>query len=272
MRASRRRLGRPEWVWHPGGSLFGRCVDTPQVRRYNARVHGSRVVVVPTYDERENLPLLIERLLALNLDLHVLVVDDNSPDGTGHVADALAQAHPQVHVLHRPGREGLGRAYVAGFGRALADGYTTIIQMDADLSHDPRHLPALLSGLEAHDLVLGSRYVPGGGVRDWGLVRRGISRCGSLASRFMLGLPYHDLTGGYKAWRRDLLERVDVSRVHSNGYCFQIEMTFRAHQLGARILEVPIVFANRRLGRSKMRGRIVWEAVVRLWQLRSERV
>lgn len=237
-------------------------------KRYNARVHSARLVVVPTYNERENLPLIVERLLALNAGLELLVVDDNSPDGTGDVADALAQAHPEVQVMHRANREGLGRAYVAAFGWALEKGYAAIVQMDADLSHDPKYLPGMLAQLEESDLVLGSRYVPGGGVEDWGLVRRWISRCGSWVARAMLDLPYRDLTGGFKAWRRETLERIEMSGVRSNGYCFQIEMTFQAHRNGARIAEVPIIFPNRRLGKSKMRGRIVWEAIVRLWQLR----
>ncbi|MDH7568638.1 MAG: polyprenol monophosphomannose synthase [Armatimonadota bacterium] len=231
----------------------------------------SKVVVIPTYNERENLPVVVERILALNAGLDILVVDDNSPDGTGEVADALAARHPEVKVLHRPTREGLGRAYTDAFQRMVAAGYDPILQMDADLSHDPASLPRLLSAIEGCDLVLGSRYVPGGGVRNWGVLRRLISRCGSAAARAMLGLPYHDLTGGFKAWRRELLQRIGAGTIHSNGYCFQIEMTFRAHQLGAKIVEVPIIFHNRRMGRSKMRGRIVWEAVVRLFQLRAER-
>ncbi|HOQ29141.1 MAG TPA: polyprenol monophosphomannose synthase [Armatimonadota bacterium] len=227
--------------------------------------------MLPTYNERENLPLIVERLLALNADLDILVVDDNSPDGTGDAADALARVHPEVHVLHRANREGLGRAYVAGFSWALEREYQVIVQMDADLSHNPKYIPAMLAQLKESDLVLGSRYVPGGGVEDWGLVRRWISRCGSWVARAMLGIPYRDLTGGFKAWRRETLERIDMSGVRSNGYCFQIEMTFRAHQHGARITELPIIFPNRRFGTSKMRGRIVWEAIIRLWQLRSER-
>ncbi|NLB96584.1 MAG: polyprenol monophosphomannose synthase [Armatimonadetes bacterium] len=245
---------------------------TPQAAaRYNGRVQCSRLAVLPTYNERENLPLIVERLLALNADLDILVVDDNSPDGTGDAADALARVHPEVHVLHRANREGLGRAYVAGFSWALEREYQVIVQMDADLSHNPKYIPAMLAQLKESDLVLGSRYVPGGGVEDWGLVRRWISRCGSWVARAMLGIPYRDLTGGFKAWRRETLERIDMSGVRSNGYCFQIEMTFRAHQHGARITELPIIFPNRRFGTSKMRGRIVWEAIIRLWQLRSER-
>ncbi len=248
-----------------------RRVDTPAHKGYNARVRNPSVVVIPTYNECENLPQILERILALDAGLDILIVDDNSPDGTGTLADEAAARHPEVHVFHRPAREGLGRAYVAGFGRVLDEGYSTIVQMDADFSHDPQYLPAMLERLREYDLVLGSRYVPGGGVRDWGAVRKVISRGGSLFARQMLGLPYRDLTGGFKAWRRETLERVNVSEVRSNGYCFQIEMTFRAHRLGARIAEVPIIFPNRKLGKSKMRGRIVCEAMVRLWQLRAER-
>lgn len=231
----------------------------------------SNLIVIPTYNERENLPALAERLLALPVPVDLLVVDDNSPDGTGKLAGTLAEAHPEVQLLHREQREGLGRAYIAGFRRALAEGYKRIVQMDADFSHDPSYVPGLLALLEKNDLALGSRYVPGGGVRDWGAVRRYISRTGSWTAQRMLSLPYHDLTGGFKAWRRELLEQIVTDAVRSNGYCFQIEMTFRAHQAGARIAEFPIIFPNRKLGKSKMHGRIVWEAMLRLWQLRAER-
>lgn len=228
------------------------------------------VVVIPTYNERENLPLIVERLLALEADLDILVVDDNSPDGTGVLADALAERHSRVQVLHRTAREGLGPAYLAGFREALAKGYSVIIQMDADLSHDPQYLPAMLERLKECDLVLGSRYVPGGGVSGWGFFRRMLSRGGSWMARRMLHLPYRDLTGGYKAWRRELLGRMPMEKVRSDGYCFQIEMTYCAHRLGARIAEVPIIFYNRRLGRSKMSAWIIGEAILRLWQLRRE--
>jgi dolichol-phosphate mannosyltransferase len=219
-------------------------------------------VVLPTYNEAENLgPIgaaILERLPGATL----LVVDDGSPDGTGDLADAMAARDPRVRVLHRPGKAGLGRAYLAGFAAALDGGAERIVQMDADWSHDPAYLPALLAGLDDADLVIGSRYVAGGGVRDWGLMRRVVSRGGSLFARVVLGLGPADLTGGFKAWRTATLAALPRDAVHAGGYVFQIEMTYLADRFGARIVERPIVFADRRVGMSKMSRRIIVEALV----------
>lgn len=225
-------------------------------------------VVIPTYNERENLPELVARLEALGIDLHALVVDDNSPDGTGELAEELATRRPWLRVIHRPAKRGLGTAYVAGFRYALEQGYEAIGEMDADLSHDPAYLPAMLQALEGADLVLGSRYVPGGGVRNWGPVRQLISRGGSFYSRLILGVGIRDLTGGFKLFRREVLENIGLDTVRSNGYSFQIEMTYRALRRGYRVVEMPIVFEDRRVGRSKLSRQVVLEAVLMVPRLR----
>lgn len=225
------------------------------------------VVVLPTYEERENLPAVVGAVLALPGEFAVLVVDDASPDGTGALADGLAREHPgRVEVLHRPGKEGLGRAYAAGFARALAGGAELVFQMDADLSHDPAALPALRAPLEAGraDLVLGSRYVPGGGTAGWGTGRRLLSRFGSLYARLLLRLPVRDLTGGFKGWRAATLRAADPGSVAARGYAFQVEATLRAVRAGARVLEVPILFTERKGGRSKMSLAVALEAAWRV--------
>ncbi len=229
-------------------------------------------VVLPTYNEAENLRPMAAAILERLPGATLLVVDDGSPDGTGQQADDLAAADPRVRVRHRAAKQGLGRAYLDGFGVALAGGATIVIQMDADFSHDPAVLPALIEPIEAGraDLVIGSRYVPGGGVRDWGLVRRVISRGGSLFARIVLGLKPHDLTGGFKAWRATTLGAIPFDGVHAGGYVFQIEMTYRASRLGARVAEVPIVFQDRRAGQSKMSRRIIVEALVVVLTLRLD--
>ncbi len=232
-----------------------------------------KTVVLPTYNERETLPLAVQRILAVstehNLELRVLIVDDNSPDGTGLLADELAAGHPEVEVLHRAGKEGLAKAYFAGFRHALAAGAELVFEMDADLSHDAAYLPAMVRLIdEGADVVLGSRYVKGGGVADWPLSRRVISRGGSLYARLILGLPYHDLTGGFKCFRRRVLETLDFDAIGASGYGFQIETTYRAHQLGFRIAELPIIFVDRTLGESKMSRGILLEAMVMVWRLR----
>ena len=233
-------------------------------------MNGKRAcVVLPTYDERENLPEIVPAILAASAMLDVLVVDDNSPDGTGAIADELARNDPRVHVLHRPRKEGLGPAYLAGFARALAGGYGRILEMDADFSHDPARLPALL-GTDA-DLVLGSRYVPGGSTVNWGLGRRLLSRGGSLYARAILGVPVRDLTGGFKCFRRKVLQGIDLGSVRSTGYAFQIELTYRAIRRGFSVVEVPITFVDRRVGQSKMSGAIVGEALWKVWKLRFGR-
>lgn len=229
-------------------------------------------VVLPTYDEADNLAGISAAILAALPSATLLVVDDDSPDGTGRLADELATADLRIRVLHRAAKQGLGRAYVAGFRVALAGGARQVIQMDADWSHDPAVLPDLLRPLtEGHaGLVIGSRYVAGGGVVDWGLGRRVVSRGGSLFARLMLSLPANDLTGGFKAWDAGTLSGVLSGDVHAGGYVFQIEMTHRAVQATARVVEVPITFRDRRVGQSKMSRRIVVEALVVVVQLRIE--
>ena len=226
------------------------------------------VICLPTYDERDNLAPIVEAIHAAAPDVDVLVVDDASPDGTGELADALAARDPRLFVLHRPGKQGLGRAYLAAFAWALERGYDLVLEMDADFSHDPRHLPALLAAARHADLVLGSRWIPGGGTVRWGLGRKLISRGGSLYARRILGVPVRDLTGGFKCFRREVLLAIDLPSVASTGYAFQIELTFRALRRGFQVAEVPIVFAERRAGQSKMSRRIVLEAMRRVWEMR----
>lgn len=225
-------------------------------------------IVVPTYNEAENIVELIPQLLALPR-FRVLVVDDGSPDGTGALVTGFAEQNPRVGLLSRPGKMGLGSAYIAGFRRALAEGAEFIFEMDADFSHDPGYLPALLAAAEAGaDLALGSRYVRGGGTTDWGLGRQLISRGGNLYAGLILGLHIADATGGFRCYRRRVLETLDLARVRSNGYAFQVEMAYRTRQAGFRITEVPIIFPDRRVGRSKMSRRIVVEALINVWRLR----
>ena len=229
-------------------------------------------IVLPTYNEAENLPGIAAAILAALPEATLLVVDDGSPDGTGRLADGLAAADARVRVRHRPAKQGLGRAYLDGFEIALAGGATIVVQMDADWSHDPATLPSLIGPIVAGDadLVIGSRYTAGGGVVDWGLGRRVISRGGSLFARLVLRLAPHDLTGGFKAWRAATLATIPFVGIHAGGYVFQIEMTFRATRLGGRIAEHPITFRDRRVGQSKMSRRIVVEALVVVVQLRAE--
>ncbi len=226
------------------------------------------LVVVPTYNERNNLPRLAERILRQSPPFDVLVVDDNSPDGTGALADELARRFQAIHVLHRARKEGLGRAYVAGFKWALANGYEYIFEMDADHSHNPDQLPDLLAGAERYDLVLGSRYVGGIRVLDWDMQRLLISSFGNWYARAVTGLAYSDLTGGFKCYRRAVLESIDLDSIHSVGYAFQIEMTWWAVQRGFRVGEVPITFYGRDHGETKFSKAIVWEAVWTVWKLR----
>ena len=226
------------------------------------------LVCLPTYDEVDNLAPMVEAILAAAPEVDVLVIDDASPDGTGPLADRIAAREPRVRVLHRAGKEGLGKAYLAGFAWALARDYGLVLEMDCDFSHDPRHLPALLAAAGEADLVLGSRYVPGGGTVHWGPLRRLISRGGSLYARLLLGLPIRDLTGGFKCFRREVLEAIDLGSVACRGYAFQIELTYRAFRKGFRVREVPIVFADRRVGQSKMSGSIVREAIWKVWSIR----
>jgi dolichol-phosphate mannosyltransferase len=229
-------------------------------------------LVLPTYNEVENIdrfvPAVLDQLAAAAPEHHVLIVDDNSPDGTGALADRLAREFEPVEVLHRPAKQGLGRAYLAGFGRALDSGAELVLEMDADFSHDPADVPRLIEAAERADLVLGSRYVRGGGVTDWGVARRLLSRGGSWYARRLLGIPVRDLTGGFKCFRREVLETLDLETVHSDGYGFQIELTYRACQAGFRVEEVPITFRERQVGTSKMSPRIALEAVWKVPALR----
>jgi dolichol-phosphate mannosyltransferase len=236
-------------------------------------------LVLPTYNEAENLEAIVAAALprlAEAAEAHpetagehrVLIVDDSSPDGTGRIADELAARHEAVEVLHRRGKEGLGRAYLAGFERALGDGAALVLEMDADFSHDPADLPRLVAAAEGADLVLGSRYVEGGGVTDWGLVRRLLSRGGSWYARTVLGVRVCDLTGGFKCFRADALSGLGLDRVSTDGYGFQIELTYRAVCAGLRVREVPIVFRDRAAGSSKMTARIALEAVWKVPALR----
>ncbi|MBV8940520.1 MAG: polyprenol monophosphomannose synthase [Solirubrobacterales bacterium] len=231
-------------------------------------------LVMPTYNEAANLERIVraagsELEGCADHDYRILVVDDNSPDGTGAIADDLAEQLGWVEVLHRPGKEGLGHAYRAGFAHALAAGAELLIQMDADFSHDPRYLRDLLEATSNADLVLGSRYVPGGGVRDWGLLRRAVSRGGGLYARTILGVSVHDLTGGFKCIHREVLETIDLDTVRADGYGFQIEVTYRALRAGFRVVEVPIVFADRQAGTSKMSAQIALEAMWLVPRLRN---
>lgn len=223
------------------------------------------VIVLPTYNERDNLERVLARIRetaeANRIQLHTLIVDDNSPDGTGQLADELAAADPTISVLHRAGKEGLGRAYLAGFRTALGMGATRIFEMDADLSHNPLYLPYFLRLIDhGADLVLGSRYVKGGGVENWPLSRKIISRGGCLYAQAILGLPIRDLTGGFKCFRREVLEAIDLDAIDTKGYGFQIEMTYRAHKMGFKVAELPIIFTDRAVGESKMDKGIAIEA------------
>lgn len=226
-----------------------------------SRGAGPAWLVLPTYNEAENLePLVAAALANLPDTARVLVVDDNSPDGTGKLADRLAEGEPRIEVLHRRQKEGLGPAYIAGFRHALAAGASRILEMDSDFSHDPADLPRLLAATEEADVAIGSRYVSGGGVENWSKLRQAISRGGSTYARALLGLPIRDLTGGFKCFRREVLETIDLDAIASKGYAFQVEMTYRAIELGFSVKEVPIVFRERRAGASKMSRAIVLEA------------
>jgi dolichol-phosphate mannosyltransferase len=232
-------------------------------------------LILPTYNEAENVEAVVraalERLATASGAHTVLVVDDNSPDGTGRIADRLAHELEAVRVLHRPGKQGLGRAYLDGFAMALGNGAELVMEMDADFSHDPADIPRLIAAAGAADLVLGSRYVPGGGVANWGLVRRVLSWGGCAYARVLLGVPVRDLTGGFKCFRRQVLESIDLGQVHADGYGFQIELTYRAVKAGFSVAEVPILFRERRVGQSKMTARIALEAVWKVPALRLRR-
>jgi dolichol-phosphate mannosyltransferase len=227
-----------------------------------------KLVIIPTYNERENIETLLDRLLALPYGLEVLVVDDNSPDGTGGLVAARQEKDPRIHLLRRPGKQGLGSAYVAGFRYALAQGAQYVFEMDADFSHDPEAIGDFLKAAENVDLVLGSRYLHGVTVVNWPLSRLILSYSANVYTRVITGLPVRDATGGFKCFRRRALEAVDLDGVRSDGYSFQIEMSYKIWRKGFRIIEIPITFVDRRAGVSKMNRRIVWEAAWMVWRLR----
>jgi dolichol-phosphate mannosyltransferase len=230
---------------------------------------GPAWLVLPTYNEAPNVEPFVRAVRArLRPGDHILIVDDNSPDGTGRIADRLAAELDGVEIMHRAEKQGLGRAYLAGFRRALDAGAELILEMDSDFSHDPADLPRLIAAAGDADLVLGSRYVRGGSVTDWGMVRKVLSRGGSWYARRVLGMPVRDLTGGFKCFRRSVLEHLDLGSVHADGYGFQIELTYRAIKAGFRVVEIPIVFRDRRVGESKMNARIALEAVWKVPALR----
>jgi dolichol-phosphate mannosyltransferase len=227
------------------------------------------LVIIPTYDERENLPRLVPLVLAQDERLDVLIIDDASPDGTGEAADQLAAESDRVHVMHRTGKLGLGTAYLAGFRWGLDRGYAWLLEMDADFSHDPAHLPQFMNALQQYDLVLGSRYLEGRvTVVNWPIARLLLSYFANMYARIVTGVPLWDATGGFKAFRREVLEGIELERVESEGYSFQIEISLRAWKRGFRICEIPIVFVDRTTGESKMSGNIIREAVWRVWKLR----
>jgi dolichol-phosphate mannosyltransferase len=230
------------------------------------------LIVVPTYNERDNVREIAARLLAALSGTELLFVDDNSPDGTGAVLDELAAGEPRIHVMHRAGKLGLGTAYVEGFGWGLARSYEYLFEMDADGSHDPKYLPQMLSlAKDGADVVIGSRYVPGGGTQNWGIGRRLISRCGSVYARTVLGVKLRDLTAGFMCWRASALQAIDLSTITSNGYSFQIEMKYRALKQNLRVVETPIKFIDRRVGQSKMSRAIFVEGMLKVWALRIKR-
>lgn len=226
------------------------------------------LVIVPTYNEKENIKPLFESLMAQNLGIEVLVVDDNSPDGTAEVVQSLMSHDQRLHLLSRPGKQGLGRAYIAGFEWGMERGFEILVEMDADFSHRPVDLGPLLKKMETADFAVGSRYIPGGATVNWGLLRKIISRGGGLYSRCILGFPLNDWTGGFNAWKAETLRKINLPSVKSNGYSFQIELKYKAMRAGCHGVESPIVFEDRRVGQSKMSSRIVLEALYRVWLLR----
>jgi dolichol-phosphate mannosyltransferase len=225
------------------------------------------LVIIPTYNEKENIHSIVELVLSQAPNLDVLVVDDNSPDGTAGIVNEMAQAKPRVHLLSRPGKQGLGTAYIAGFRWGLARGYAYLIEMDADFSHDPREIPNMLKAIQQADLVLGSRYINGVRVVNWPLSRLFLSKGASYYVRIITGLPVHDPTGGFKCFRRRVLEAIELDEVRSNGYAFQVEVTYKAWMKGFRVREIPITFIDRHAGKSKMSGHIVREALWMVWVL-----
>lgn len=226
------------------------------------------LVILPTYNERENLEKISAAIFDELPEAHILVVDDGSGDGTGEIADRMSEENKRVHVIHRPRKMGLGTAYIRGFKYALENGYDAVFEMDADFSHDPAYLKNFIQAIDDCDLVLGSRYIEGGGVVNWGFIRKMVSMGGSLYSRIILGVPYRDLTGGFKCFRKEVLSKINLDDVMAEGYAFQIEMTYRAHKAGFRIREIPIFFSERRAGKSKMSWWIFIEAIYMVWKIK----
>jgi len=226
------------------------------------------LIIIPTYNEVDNLRPLLEEIITQAPESHILIIDDNSVDGTGKLADEIQTEMSQVHVIHRASKLGLGTAYIAGFKYALAHGYDAVFEMDADFSHNPRYLPAFLQALEQADLVIGSRYVPGGNTPDWSPLRRLISSSGNIFARILLGIPVRDCTAGFRCYRTLVLHNVDLDTVQSEGYAFQVELTYRTLKQGFRIVEIPIVFIDRRIGKSKMSHKIIIEAFTYVLQTR----
>lgn len=234
------------------------------------------LIVIPTYNESQNIEHIVRTIFAEGIkgfETHILVVDDNSPDGTSDIVKRMKETgHPDtLFLLSRDRKSGLGTAYIAGFQWGITQGYQVFVEMDADLSHNPRYLSSMMEKTGTYDFVVGSRYVPGGGVKGWGFLRKNISRFGSLYARMILGMPMRDLTGGFNIWKRDVLEAIDLNKVRSEGYAFQIELKYRAFSKGFSFIEFPIIFEDRRLGRSKMSKKILLEAMYRVWQLKMLR-
>ncbi len=226
------------------------------------------LVIIPTYNEKDNIAVIIPEILRQNLGVHILVVDDNSPDGTGEIVKSLQSQYSEVHLLSRPGKQGLGRAYIAGFKWGIENGYDVLVEMDADFSHRPQDLRTLLEALKDNDVAIGSRWVTGGGVLNWGILRLIISRGGSFYARLILGYPVLDWTGGFNAWKKNVLQEIGLDSVKSEGYSFQIELKYKAQRKGFKAKEVPIIFEDRRVGQSKMSSRIVLEALYRVWLIK----
>lgn len=226
------------------------------------------LIIIPTYNEKENIQNIVQAVFAQNLGVDILVVDDNSPDGTGQIVQEMQKSNPKLHLLSRPGKQGLGRAYIAGFNWGMEHGFDALTEMDADFSHRPEDLGPLLEKLKTNDFAVGSRYVEGGRTVNWGLMRKIISRGGGIYSRLILGFPLNDWTGGFNAWKKEVLLGIDLSTVTSNGYSFQIELKYKAMKKGFKGAESPIVFEDRRVGHSKMSLKIVIEAFYRVWLMR----
>lgn len=230
------------------------------------------LVIIPTYNEAENLPILIPAVLQQGPNFDILIVDDNSPDGTGIYAEFMARQNPRIQVIHRPQKNGLGTAYIEGFKLALSQDYEAIFEMDADFSHQPDDLPRLLEALDGADVAIGSRWVAGGGTENWSWLRKVVSRGGSWYARLMLGVPVKDLTGGFKCFRRSVLTVLDLDSIRSNGYGFQVELNYFCYRAGFRLVELPIIFPDRRLGRSKKSSKTMLEAARRVWELRRRKL